>query len=116
MLSVPSKNDMETYHSMHNRYIELITLTSLGVNLAELDKIKDQYSQFHPDSPQNQGTSFLTNILSPDFICQKISKNQPDKHIPLLTQQILHHHHITDINPKFRQTVTIRRLLNQPFL
>lgn len=42
MLSVKTKNDMETYHSMHDRYIELkVTLTSLGVNLAELDKIKD---------------------------------------------------------------------------
>lgn len=33
---------METYDSMHDRYIELkVTLSSLGVNLAELDKIKE---------------------------------------------------------------------------
>lgn len=33
---------METYHSMHDRYIELkVTLASSGVNLTELDKIKD---------------------------------------------------------------------------
>ena len=42
MLSVKSKNDMETYNSMHDRYIELkVTLSSLGVNLTELDKIKE---------------------------------------------------------------------------
>lgn len=30
-----------TYDSMHDRYLELkVTLTSLGVNLAEIDKIK----------------------------------------------------------------------------
>lgn len=32
----------DTYNSMHDRYIELkVTLTSLGVNLTELDKIKE---------------------------------------------------------------------------
>lgn len=32
----------DTYDSMHKRYIELkVTLTSLGVNLTELDKIKE---------------------------------------------------------------------------
>lgn len=42
MLSVKSKNDMETYESMNDRYIELkVMLTSLGVDLTELDKIKD---------------------------------------------------------------------------
>ena len=31
----------DTYDSMHNRYIELkVTLASLGVNLAEIDRIK----------------------------------------------------------------------------
>ena len=41
MLSVKDK-DPATYHSMYARYIELkVTLTSLGVNLTELDKIKD---------------------------------------------------------------------------
>ena len=31
----------DTYDSLHDRYIELkVTLTSLGVNLTELDKIK----------------------------------------------------------------------------
>ena len=31
----------DTYDSMHDRYIDLkVTLTSLGVNLTELDKIK----------------------------------------------------------------------------
>lgn len=42
MLSVRAKNDMDTYNSMHDRYIELkVTLLSLGVNLTELDKIKE---------------------------------------------------------------------------
>ena len=42
MLSVKAKNDMETYNSMHDRYVELkVTLSSLGVNLTELDKIKE---------------------------------------------------------------------------
>lgn len=32
----------DTYASMHKRYIELkVTLSSLGVNLAELDRIKE---------------------------------------------------------------------------
>ncbi len=32
----------EVYDSMHDRYIELkVILSSLGVNLAELDKIKE---------------------------------------------------------------------------
>lgn len=34
--------DPVTYESMHDRYIELkVTLSSLGVNLSEIDKIKD---------------------------------------------------------------------------
>lgn len=42
MLSVKAKNDLETYNMMHDRYIELkVTLSSLGVNLEELDRIKD---------------------------------------------------------------------------
>ena len=41
MLSVRDK-DPVTYNSMHERYIELkVTLTTLGVNLTELDRIKD---------------------------------------------------------------------------
>ncbi len=40
MLSVKEK-DPETYRSMYDRYVELKTiLSSLGVNLTELDKIK----------------------------------------------------------------------------
>lgn len=32
----------DTYDSMHKRYIELkVTLSSLGVNLAEIDRIKE---------------------------------------------------------------------------
>ncbi|MCM1182206.1 MAG: hypothetical protein NC337_02395 [Roseburia sp.] len=32
----------DTYASMHDRYIELkVTLSSLGVNLTELDKIRE---------------------------------------------------------------------------
>lgn len=42
MLSVKAKNDMDTYHQMYDRYIELkVILSSLGVNLTELDKIKE---------------------------------------------------------------------------
>lgn len=41
MLAIKDK-DTVTYNSMHDRYIELkVTLTSLGVNLTELDKIKE---------------------------------------------------------------------------
>lgn len=41
MLSTREK-DPETYNLMHERYIELkVTLSSLGVNLAELDRIKE---------------------------------------------------------------------------
>ena len=36
------EKDPATYSSMHDRYIELkVTLTRLGVNLAELDKVKE---------------------------------------------------------------------------
>lgn len=42
MILAKENNDMETYNSMHDRYIELkVTLSSLGVNLAELDKIQE---------------------------------------------------------------------------
>lgn len=42
MLAIKDK-DPATYNSMHDRYIELkVTLTSLGVNLAEIDRIKKQ--------------------------------------------------------------------------
>ena len=41
MLAIKEK-DPVTYASMHDRYIELkVTLTSLGVNLTELDKVKE---------------------------------------------------------------------------
>lgn len=36
------ENNADVYNSMHDRYLELkVTLTSLGVNLSELDKIKE---------------------------------------------------------------------------
>lgn len=41
MISIKDKVP-ETYESMHDRYMELkVTLSSLGVNLSELDKIKE---------------------------------------------------------------------------
>ena len=41
MLSVKEK-DSVTYQLMHDRYIELkVTLSTLGVNLTQLDKIKE---------------------------------------------------------------------------
>ena len=41
MKAVKSTNP-DVYESMHDRYIELkVTLSSLGVNLTELDKIKE---------------------------------------------------------------------------
>lgn len=41
MIPVKETNP-ETYQSMHKRYIELkVTLSSLGVNLTELDIIKE---------------------------------------------------------------------------
>lgn len=41
MIPIKESNP-DTYNSMYKRYIELkVTLSSLGVNLAELDKIKD---------------------------------------------------------------------------
>lgn len=42
MLMAKSNNDMDTYNLMHDRYVELkVTLTSLGVNITELNKIKE---------------------------------------------------------------------------
>jgi len=39
MIAIKETNPV-TYNSMHDRYIELkVTLSSLGVNLTELDKI-----------------------------------------------------------------------------
>ncbi len=41
MIAIKDTNQ-DTYNSMHDRYIELkVTLSSLGVNLTELDKIKN---------------------------------------------------------------------------
>ncbi len=41
MIAIKDTNP-DTYNSMHDRYIELkVTLSSLGVNLMELDKIKE---------------------------------------------------------------------------
>ena len=41
MIAIKDSNP-DTYNSMHDRYIELkVTLTSLGVILTELDKIKE---------------------------------------------------------------------------
>lgn len=41
MISVKETNP-DTYQSMYKRYIELkVVLTSLGVNLSELDRIKE---------------------------------------------------------------------------
>lgn len=41
MISIKETNP-ETYNSMHKRYIELkVTLSSLGVNLTEIDRIKE---------------------------------------------------------------------------
>lgn len=35
-------NNQEAYEAMHDRYIELkVTLSSLGVNLTDIDKLKD---------------------------------------------------------------------------
>lgn len=40
MMAIKDTNP-DTYDSMHDRYLELkVTLSSLGVNLTELDKIK----------------------------------------------------------------------------
>lgn len=42
MLLAKENNDMATYNAMHGRYIELkVTLSSLSVNLAEIDRIKE---------------------------------------------------------------------------
>ena len=41
MLSAKENNDTNTYNMMFDRYIELkVILSTAGVNLAELDKIK----------------------------------------------------------------------------
>lgn len=41
MIAIRNSN-MDVYNSMHDRYLELkVTLTSLGVNLTEIDKIKE---------------------------------------------------------------------------
>ena len=42
MISAKKNNDLETYELMYKRYIELkVILTTAGVNLTELDKIKE---------------------------------------------------------------------------
>ena len=42
MLSAKENNDINTYNMMFDRYIELkVILSTAGVNLAELDKIKE---------------------------------------------------------------------------
>lgn len=42
MLSSKKNNDMATYQMMYDRYIELkVILAAAGVNITELDKIKE---------------------------------------------------------------------------
>ena len=42
MISAKKNNDEETYQLMYKRYIELkVILTTAGVNLTELDKIRE---------------------------------------------------------------------------
>lgn len=42
MMSAKANNDLNTYNMMFDRYIELkVILSTAGVNLAELDKIKE---------------------------------------------------------------------------
>ena len=42
MLSSKENNDMATYKMMYDRYIELkVILATAGVNITELDKIKE---------------------------------------------------------------------------
>lgn len=42
MMSARKKGDVDTYNMMHDRYIELkVILSTAGVNLTELDMIKE---------------------------------------------------------------------------
>ncbi len=42
MISARKKDDIDTYNMMHDRYIELkVILSTAGVNLSELDIIKE---------------------------------------------------------------------------
>lgn len=42
MMLAKRNNDLETYDEMYKRYIELkVILSSLGVNITELDRIKE---------------------------------------------------------------------------
>lgn len=42
MLSAKKNHDLETYEQIYKRYIELkVTLSTLGVNITELDRIKE---------------------------------------------------------------------------
>lgn len=41
-MELAKENSPETYNAMHKRYVELkVTLSSLGVNITELDRIKE---------------------------------------------------------------------------
>ena len=43
MLSAKENNDTNTYNMMYDRYIELkVILSTAGVNLTELDKIREK--------------------------------------------------------------------------
>lgn len=42
MVLAKGNNDMITYNEMHKRYVDLkVILSSLGVNITELDRIKE---------------------------------------------------------------------------
>ena len=46
MLSAKENNDISTYKMMFDRYVELkVILATAGVNVTELDKIKEYQSQ-----------------------------------------------------------------------
>lgn len=41
-MELSKENSPEAYNAMHKRYVELkVTLSSLGVNITELDRIKE---------------------------------------------------------------------------
>lgn len=42
MISAKENNDISTYNMMHYRYVELkVILTTAGVNLTDIDRIKE---------------------------------------------------------------------------
>ena len=79
---IPIKDKVpEVYESMYKRYVELkVVLSSMGVNLTELDRIKEQEELFAPDN-EKEYDGYLFDQLTILERLERIAKKTNDKEV-----------------------------------